>query len=101
MLYLVMTGSVRMAGSFRRVLAWVVAAIVSSFVAVGLTACGGGGGGASGASGDVVARVGGAAITRAAVSHWMATLAGGDYYELSGRRPVPTGLVSDPPDYAG
>jgi hypothetical protein len=31
----------------------------------------------------------------------MATLAGGDYYELSGRHTVPAGLVSDPPDYAG
>jgi hypothetical protein len=31
----------------------------------------------------------------------MGTLAGGDYYELSGRHAVPAGLVSDPPDYAG
>jgi hypothetical protein len=88
-----------MSGSFSKSLVWVLAVAVSSFVAVGLTACGGGGGSASGASGDVVANVGQTAITKAAVSHWMATLAGGDYYELSGRRPVPTGLVSDPPDY--
>jgi hypothetical protein len=29
----------------------------------------------------------------------MATLAGGSYYELSGRQTVPAGLVSDPPHY--
>lgn len=54
---------------------------------------------ASGAGGKVVARVGSTAITRGAVSHWMETLAGGDYYELSKQHTVPAGLVSDPPDY--
>ena len=38
-------------------------------------------------------------ITRAEVSHWMATLAGGDYYDLSRRHTIPLGLVSDPPNY--
>ncbi|HEY4452292.1 MAG TPA: hypothetical protein VGN13_11950 [Solirubrobacteraceae bacterium] len=33
------------------------------------------------------------------MSHWMSTLAGGDFYELSRGHTVPTGLVSDPPDY--
>lgn len=97
MLYLVMAGSVRIAGSVQRSLAWALAVAASSFLAVGLTACGGG----SDSSGDIVARVGGSAITRAAVSHWMATWAGRDYFELSGRRTVPADLVSDPPDYAG
>jgi hypothetical protein len=31
----------------------------------------------------------------------MAALAGHDYFELSGRRTIPEGLVSDPPNYAG
>lgn len=61
---------------------------------VGLVACGGSG------SGEVVAQVGGNAITRSAVSHWMLTLGGGDYYELSGRHVFPPGLVSDPPNYS-
>ncbi|HEV2974538.1 MAG TPA: hypothetical protein VGX69_06025 [Solirubrobacteraceae bacterium] len=30
----------------------------------------------------------------------MATIAGGSYYELSGKQTVPEGLVSDPPNYA-
>ena len=93
-----MARSIRMAGSAQRSLAWALAtAAASSFLAVGLTACGGG----SGSSGDVVARVGETAITRAAVSHWMGTLAGGDYYVMSSQHTVPAGLVSDPPDYAG
>jgi hypothetical protein len=72
-----------------------------------LTACGAGGGNASGASsstssqaGEVVARVGATPITTAAVNHWMATLAGGDYYEVSVGHTVPEGLVSDPPRYS-
>jgi hypothetical protein len=39
-------------------------------------------------------------ITRGEVSQWMATIAGGSYYELSGKQTVPDGLVSDPPNYA-
>jgi hypothetical protein len=62
-------------------------------VVAGLTACGGG------ASGDVVAHVGETAITKTAINHWMSTLAGGDYNELSGGRTVPEGLVSEPPSY--
>lgn len=58
-----------------------------------LTACG------SSRSSEVVANVGRSAITRASVSHWMSTLAGGDFYELSRGHTVPTGLVSDPPNY--
>jgi hypothetical protein len=83
--------------------------------AVGLSACGGGGS-SSAASADVntanasanpnisggavVARVGSTPITQAAVSHWMKTLAGGDYYELSSGNTLPDGLVSEPPNYA-
>lgn len=68
----------------------------------GMTACGGGerSAGATGVgSGEVVAQVGSTPITRAAVSHWMSTLAGGDYHQLSGKETVPAGLVSDPPNY--
>jgi len=43
--------------------------------------------------------VGSAKITKGQVNHWMATLAGGDYYELSDKHTVPEGLVSDPPQY--
>lgn len=62
-------------------------------VAAGVTACGN-------ASGDVVAEVGGSPITKTEVSHWMSTLAGGDYFELSGGHTVPAALASEPPDYA-
>jgi hypothetical protein len=65
-------------------------------LAVGcFSACGSGSG-----SGNVVARVGARPITDAEVSHWMQTLAGGDFYELSAKHRVPVGLVSDPPDYS-
>ena len=56
--------------------------------------CGGGGG----LSGDVVAEVGGSAITRASVNHWMSTIMGGDFYEIS-RRVAPVGLAADPENY--
>lgn len=60
---------------------------------VGLTGCGGG------SSSEVVAQVGATPITKAGVSHWMSTLAGGDYYELSAGHTVPDGLVSEPANY--
>jgi len=62
--------------------------------ALGLAACGG-----SDPS-ETVAQVGASPITRTAVSHWMSTLGGGDYYELSGSHTLPAGLLSDPPDYS-
>jgi len=63
---------------------------------IGLTACGGGGG----IPGDSVAQVGGTAITRAELDHWMSTLTGGDFYEVAREHTVPAGLVSEPPNYA-
>lgn len=66
-----------------------------SFTAAGLVSCGGG----SGMSSDAVAQVGSAAITKASLSHWMSTIIGGDFYEIT-HQVAPTGLVSDPPDYA-
>jgi len=70
-------------------------AVAVALAAIGLVACGG-----SGPGDVVVAQVGGTPITRTAVSHWMATLAGSDYYELSRAQTLPAGLVSDPPDYS-
>ena len=67
--------------------------LVAAAVVATMSGCG------SAHSRDVVAHVGDSAITRATVSHWMSTLAGGDFYELSRGHTVPVGLVSDPPDY--
>jgi hypothetical protein len=69
---------------------------VASLAAAMLAGCSGGGV----SSGDVVAQVGRDTINKAAVNHWMATLAGGDYNELSGGNTVPEGLASEPPSYA-
>jgi hypothetical protein len=91
----------------------VLAAAALALLAAVMTACGGSGGNTDGpsgssnvsstsagpGSGEVVARVGSTPITRATVNHWMATLAGGDYYELSAGHTVPEQLVSDPPRY--
>lgn len=70
-------------------------AILLIAMGLGLSACGGGS-----SSDDVVAQVGSTAITKAEVSHWMSTLAGGDFYEISHKHMVPAGLVSEPPNYA-
>jgi hypothetical protein len=64
---------------------------------LGVSACGGG---RDAASGAVVARVAGAPITKPQLSHWMSTLAGGDFYEIGRHHAVPARLVSEPPDYA-
>lgn len=70
----------------------VLGAIVAAVV--GLAACGGG------ASSQVVAQVGGSSITKADVNHWMSTLIGGDFVDISANHTVPAGLVSEPPNYA-
>jgi hypothetical protein len=67
---------------------------VTCVAAAGLASCGGG------SSSDVVAKVGSTAVTKAEVNHWMSTLAGGDYYEVSRKHTMPAGLVSEPADYA-
>lgn len=73
-----------------------IAVLLALFLALGgLSACGGGGG----LPDNAVAQVGGTTITKATLSQWMSTLAGGDFYELSHITP-PDGLVSDPPNYA-
>jgi hypothetical protein len=79
-------------------MALVVAVLL--LAATGLAGCGSSGAASGSPGGEVVAEVGGSPITRAAVSHWMGTLAGEDYYELSASHTLPAGLVSDPPDYA-
>jgi hypothetical protein len=57
-----------------------------------MTACGGGGG--------YVAQVGPVTITKPELSHWMKTLAGGDFYELSREHTVPADLVAEPANYS-
>jgi hypothetical protein len=47
----------------------------------------------------VVARIGNVMVTRAEVNHWMSTLAGQLYFNLSHGHTSPDGLVSDPPAY--
>jgi hypothetical protein len=73
----------------------VTALVAASLVTIGLPACGGGGG----IPGDAVAQVGSTPLTKAALSEWMSSLAGGDFFELAGIT-LPKGLVSDPPNYA-
>jgi hypothetical protein len=69
--------------------------LASLLVAIGcLAACGGG------APADVVAQVGPTSITKTQVNHWMSTLAGGDFYEVSHHHTIPVGLVSEPPSLA-
>lgn len=68
-------------------------------LALGVLVAAGCGGGSSSA-GEVVARVGDTPITRPMLSHWMMTLGGGDYYQLSHKHALAPGLVSDPPNYA-
>jgi hypothetical protein len=80
---------VRLAG-FGRAAALVVLAVAGLD---GLPGCGG-----AGYSGDVAVRIGQRKITAAAVAHWIpieARLA----YEVVPQRPVPRGVVPDPPDY--
>lgn len=75
-----------------------IPALIAIFLSViGLAACSSGGGDAS--SGDVVAQVGETSITKADLNHWMSTMAGGDFSEVSAKHTVPAGLVSEPPNY--
>ena len=64
--------------------------IAAVLVVCTLTACGGG------SSGDVVAQVGTARLTRSALNYWLPRVLAGDYVQETGET-VPTGLVSDPP----
>jgi hypothetical protein len=68
--------------------------LLTAAVTITLTGCGGGG------ANDVVAKVGNDPITRVSLQHWMSTLAGGDYYELSRKHTLPAGLISGQPNYA-
>ena len=69
--------------------------VAAGVAAVCLAACGGGG-----AASDVIAQIGATQITRPMVSHWMGTLAGGDYHQLSARHTIPDGLVAEPPNFS-
>lgn len=85
-----------MSGTMRKVSHYICVSIAASVVLLGVAACGGG---ADGPPADVVARVGSAPITRATLSHWMSTIAGGDYFELTSKM-APAGIVSDLPNYS-
>ena len=85
------------AGALWRVTRAGLAIVAASVVLVGMSACGGG---SSGPSGEVVAKIGGTTVTRPELSHWMSTLAGGDFYEIGRGHAVPARLASEPPDYA-
>jgi hypothetical protein len=52
-------------------------------------------GGCGGGSSDVVARVGSTPITTVELNHWMSTLAGGDYFEITAAT-IPRGVVAEP-----
>lgn len=72
---------------------YVSALSVIALTVAGLAACGGGG------SDEVVAQVGGSSITKATLDHWIrieAVLT----YEQFPSKPVPRGVVPDPPDYS-
>ncbi|HXN39416.1 MAG TPA: hypothetical protein VN892_15370 [Solirubrobacteraceae bacterium] len=79
--------------------------VATSLALAGLTACGSSNSGTAtqassdgSSGGPIVAQVGSSSITRSTLSHWMATIVGGDYDE-SLSHPAPKGLVSDPPNY--
>jgi hypothetical protein len=72
-----------------------LALVATALVAASLAACGGGGT----MPADAVAQVGETAITKASLNHWMSTIIGGDFYEIT-HKVAPTGMVSEPPDYA-
>jgi hypothetical protein len=63
-----------------------------------LTGCGSAGV-AGDPAGDAVAVVAGAPITKAALRHWTAVKLAIDY-EANPRKPLPSGVVYEPPDYA-
>ena len=68
-------------------------ALIAGLLVLGLCSCGGG-------SGDpVVATVGKTKISQSTLNHWMATMVGGDFQEITGER-APTGLVSEPANYS-
>lgn len=76
--------------------------------AVTLPACGSGGDAPSSggepvtteaASPNSIVTLGRAGISKATLNHWMSTIAGGDFFEISGMT-APSGLVSEPPNYA-
>jgi hypothetical protein len=100
------------AGTTRRPAHVGLTVVVLLLVLVGVSGCGGGqakpyGGGQSDPPaaqkdlpGAVIAKIGGTTITKAELNHWMATLTGGDFYDVGRGHEVPGRLASEPPDYA-
>jgi len=75
-----------------------VRTLTLAVVAAALSSCGGGSHEAP-IPANAVAEVKGQPITKADLNHWMATLAGVDFYEIT-RQAGPRHLVSDPPRYS-
>lgn len=75
------------------------AVALGALLALGVVACGNGarapGDPAAGLPAGAVARVGAVSITRATLAHEMATIFGGDYFEIT-QRVEPGGLVAEP-----
>jgi hypothetical protein len=83
-----------------QVIARAAAAPLGAMLAIGVVACGSGAtarapSDPAGLPADAVARVGAVTITRATLAHEMATIFGGDYFEIT-QRVEPGGLVAEP-----
>jgi hypothetical protein len=79
----------------RRIVLAVCAYCAALALSAGLVACGD----SSSAGDSIVARIDGNSITKATLDHWTdveAVLA----YEAEPKKPVPTGVIPDPPSYA-
>jgi len=61
-----------------------------------LSACGGG---EAKLTGTVIAKVGDAQITKPTLDHWMWSILGGDYFDITSRT-APRGLLNSPPRFA-
>jgi hypothetical protein len=70
----------------------IVTSVAVLLTAVGLAACGSGGGS------DPVIQAANRSISKAEFAGWLTAITGGDYFE-SRSGVVPSGLVSDPPNY--
>jgi len=74
------------------------ATAVSGAVCLAILCASACGGGTGGLSGDVIARVGTAPITKSALGHWMSGMLGGDYFDVTSRV-APAGLLAPPPGF--
>jgi len=78
----------------RTVLRLIQAAGLVALAVIALAACGSG----DPIPANAVAVIGGRPVPKATLAHWMKTLTGGDFYEITSTT-APAGLVSYPPNY--